>query len=36
MDVPWFVAKDITNNPGYQNGSRDADRHVHEEDKLPV
>lgn len=31
---PWFVAKDIANNLGYQNGSRDINRHVHEEDRV--
>ena len=25
---PWFVGKDITNILGYQNGSRDINRHV--------
>lgn len=29
----WFVAKDITDNLGYQNGSRDITRHVDEEDR---
>lgn len=23
---PWFEAKDVANNPGYQNGSRDVNR----------
>lgn len=31
---PWFVGKDIANNLGYQNGSRDINRHVHEEDRI--
>lgn len=31
---PWFVGKDVTNILGYQNGSRDINRHVSEEDKL--
>ena len=31
---PWFVGKDITNILGYQNGSRDINRHVDDEDKL--
>lgn len=30
---PWFVDKDVTNILGYQNGSRDINRHVDEEDK---
>lgn len=29
---PWFVAKDIADILGYQNGSRDVNRHVDEED----
>lgn len=35
---PWFVGKDITENLGYQNGSRDIARHVDEEDQkvIPV
>ena len=28
---PWFVGKDIANILGYQNGSRDVNRHVYEE-----
>ena len=31
---PWFVAKDVANILGYQNGSRDINRHVDEDDKL--
>lgn len=31
---PWFVGKDVANNLGYQNGSRDINRHVSEEDRL--
>lgn len=27
-DVPWFVGKDIVDALGYQNGSRDINRHV--------
>lgn len=36
-DEPWFVGKDVADILGYQNGSRDINRHVHEEDraKLP-
>lgn len=30
---PWFVGKDITNILGYQNGSRDINRHVDDEDR---
>lgn len=30
---PWFIGKDVTNILGYQNGSRDINRHVDEEDK---
>src|SRR5574344_1476037 len=26
--VPWFVGKDVVDNLGYQNGSRDINRHV--------
>ena len=31
--VPWFVGKDVADNLGYQNGSRDINRHVDEEDR---
>lgn len=31
---PWFVGKDVADILGYQNGSRDINRHVDEEDKL--
>lgn len=30
---PWFVGKDVADNLGYQNGSRDINRHVDEDDK---
>ena len=30
---PWFVGKDVSNILGYQNGSRDINRHVDEEDR---
>lgn len=33
---PWFVGKDVTDILGYQNGSRDINRHVDEEDKTKV
>lgn len=32
-DEPWFVGKDITDILGYQNGTRDINRHVDDEDK---
>ena len=31
---PWFLGKDIAENLGYRNGSRDINRHVDNEDKL--
>lgn len=31
---PWFVGKDVADILGYQNGSRDINRHVDDEDKL--
>ncbi len=31
---PYFVGKDVTDILGYQNGSRDINRHVDEEDRL--
>ena len=31
---PYFVGKDIADTLGYQNGSRDINRHVDEEDRL--
>jgi len=31
---PWFVGKDVANAMGYQNGSRDINRHVDNEDRL--
>lgn len=31
---PWFVGKDLTDRLGYQNGSRDINRHVDEEDRI--
>ncbi len=30
---PWFVGKDVATILGYQNGSRDINRHVDEEDR---
>ena len=32
--APWFVGKDVARILGYQNGSRDINAHVDEEDKL--
>lgn len=31
---PWFVGKDVAEVLGYQNGSRDINRHVDEEDRM--
>ena len=31
---PWFVGKDVADILGYQNGSRDINRHVEEEDRM--
>lgn len=33
-EKPYFVGKDVAEVLGYQNGSRDVNRHVDEEDKL--
>jgi anti-repressor protein len=33
---PYFVGKDVTDTLGYQNGSRDINRHVDEEDRLKI
>lgn len=33
---PWFVGKDVADILGYQNGSRDINRHVDEEDRTKV
>lgn len=30
---PWFVGKDVADTLGYQNGSRDINRHVDKEDR---
>ena len=35
-DEPWFVGKDVTDILGYQNGSRDINRHVDEEDRHKI
>ena len=32
-DEAWFVGRDIAVTLGYQNGSRDINRHVDDEDK---
>lgn len=31
---PWFVGKDVSDILGYQNGSRDVNRHVDEDDRI--
>lgn len=33
---PWFVGKDVTDILAYQNGSRDINRHVDEEDRRKI
>ena len=33
---PYFIGKDVTNILGYQNGSRDINRHIDEEDRRVV
>lgn len=33
---PWFVGKDVADNLGYQNGSRDINRHVENEDRKKI
>ena len=33
---PYFVGKDVTDILGYQNGSRDVNRHVDEEDRQKI
>ena len=33
-DEPWFVGKDVVDILGYQNGSRDINRHVDEDDRV--
>ena len=33
---PWFVGKDVADTLGYQNGSRDINRHVDDEDRRKV
>ena len=33
---PWFIGKDVATDLGYQNGSRDINRHVDEEDRRKV
>ena len=32
--TPWFIGRDVTSVLGYENGSRDLNRHVDEEDRL--
>lgn len=33
---PWLLAKDVADSLGYQNGSRDINRHVDPEDKISL
>ena len=33
---PWFVGKDVADILGYQNGSRDINRHVDEDDRHKI
>ena len=33
---PWFVGKDVADTLGYQNGSREINRHVDDEDRHKV
>ena len=33
---PYFVGKDVADILGYQNGSRDVNRHVDEEDRQKI
>ena len=33
---PWFIGKQIANILGYENGSRDINRHVDEEDRQVI
>lgn len=35
-DEPYFIGKDVANILGYQNGSRDINRHVDEEDRHKI
>lgn len=35
-DEPWFVGKDVADTLKYQNGSRDINRHVDEEDRCKM
>ena len=34
--TPWFVGKDVAENLGYQNGSRDINRHVDIDDRSKI
>ena len=34
--IPWFVGKNVADNLGYQNGSRDINRHVDEDDRTKI
>ena len=33
---PWVVGKDVVGILGYQNGSRDINRHVDEDDRQKI
>ena len=33
---PWFIGKDVADVLGYQNGSRDVNRHVDDEDRQKI
>lgn len=33
---PWFVGKDVADRLGYQNGSRDINRHIDEDDRTKI
>jgi len=35
-NTPWFVGKDIADDLGYQNGSRDINRHVDDDDRQKI
>ena len=36
VSEPWFVGKDVAEVLGYQNGSRDINRHVDEDDRHKI
>ena len=35
-DEPYFVGKDVAEILGYQNGSRDINRHIDDEDRIMI